>query len=107
MIKTRIAHTTALVTFGLAALGGTALAVAAPGNAAPTAPSHSVTADTKMNPHKPNKFDPTQHDVFPQGFVSPHAGHGHKGMDEFNAGYSQLNSQRVASGVFVPNHIQW
>ena len=34
MIKTRIAGTAALVTFGLAALGGTALAVAAPSSAA-------------------------------------------------------------------------
>ena len=107
MIKTRIAHTTALLTFGLAALGGTALAIAAPGNAAPAAPSHSVTADTKMNPHKPNKFDPTQHDVFPQGFVSPHTGHGHKGYDEYNAMNSHANSQRVLDGVFVPNPIHW
>jgi hypothetical protein len=36
MIKTRIAGTATVFTFGLAALGGTALAVAAPGNAAPS-----------------------------------------------------------------------
>jgi hypothetical protein len=36
MIKTRIAGTAAVLTFGLAALGGTALAVAAPSNAAPS-----------------------------------------------------------------------
>ena len=107
MIKTRIAGTTALVTFGLAALGGTALAVAAPGNAAPAAPGHSVTADTQMDPRKPNKVDPTEHVVFPQGFVSPHAGHGHKGLDEYNADNSHANSQRVADGVFVPAPIHW
>ena len=107
MIKTRIASTTALFTFGLAALGGTALAVAAPGNAAPKAPGNSVTADTKMDPRKPNKFDASDHAAFPQGFVSPHEGHGHKGLDEYNAYTSHLNSQRVASGVFVPNHIHW
>ena len=33
MIKTRIASTAALATFGLAALGGTALTIAAPANA--------------------------------------------------------------------------
>ena len=36
MIKTRIASTAALATFGLAAIGGTALTIAAPANAAPS-----------------------------------------------------------------------
>lgn len=44
MIKTRIAGTAALVTFGLAALGGAVLTVAAPANAAPAA--SGTTSDT-------------------------------------------------------------
>ena len=35
MIKTRIAGTAAIFTFGLAALGGTVVAIAAPANADP------------------------------------------------------------------------
>jgi hypothetical protein len=44
MIKTRIASTAAIFTFGLAALGGAVVSVAAPANAAPAAPlaQHTV-----------------------------------------------------------------
>lgn len=45
MIKTRIAGTAALLTFGLAAIGGSALAVAAPASAAPAA-SDSTSGST-------------------------------------------------------------
>ena len=77
MIKTRIASTAALATFGLAALGGTALTIAAPANAAPKAP------DTTSS-HESHRFEPSLHPLFP-GQPQPHsdhAGQGHKGLNE-------------------------
>ena len=44
MIKTRIASAAALFTFGLAALGGTFLTIAAPANASTGAPSASTSS---------------------------------------------------------------
>ena len=52
MFKTRIASTAALFTFGLAALGGTALAVAAPGNADTGASSSTSSSSTSDAPAK-------------------------------------------------------
>ena len=52
MFKTRIASTTALFTFGLAAIGGTALAVAAPGYAAPDSTSSSGSSSTSSSDGK-------------------------------------------------------
>ena len=46
MIKSRIAGTAALVTFGLAALGGTVTAIAAPANAAPASSGNTSSSDT-------------------------------------------------------------
>jgi hypothetical protein len=78
MIKTRIASTAALFTFGLAAIGGTVLTVAAPANAAPKA------SDTTSSSDKSNKVEPSLHELFP---VQPqphsdHFGQGHKGLNE-------------------------
>jgi len=78
MIKTRIASTAALATFGLAALGGTALTIAAPANAAPKA------SDTTSSSRESRKFEPSLHDLFP-GQPQPHSDHfgqGHKGLNE-------------------------
>ena len=50
MIKTRIASTAALFTFGIAALGGTALVVAAPGNADTGASSSTSSSSTSGAP---------------------------------------------------------
>ncbi len=44
MIKTRIASTAALFTFGLAALGGTVVAIAAPANTESQSPADKVAA---------------------------------------------------------------
>ena len=54
MIKTRIASTAALFTFGIAALGGTALVVAAPGNADTGASSSTSSSTTAGAPAKTN-----------------------------------------------------
>ena len=52
MIKTRIASTAALFTFGVAALGGTVVAIAAPADAAPSASgSSSTSASTGTEKH--------------------------------------------------------
>ena len=72
MFKTRIAGTAALFTFGLAALGGTALAVAAPGNAetgasSSTSSSSTAGAPTKTTLHSTlspkDKTMPEPHDI--------------------------------------------
>ena len=77
MIKTRIAGTAALFSFGLAAIGGTVLTVAAPANAAPKAPDTTSSRES-------NKVEPELHALFP---VNPqphgdHYGQGHKGYNE-------------------------
>jgi hypothetical protein len=54
MIKTRIASTAALFTFGLAALGGTVVAIAAPASAdtGTTSSSSSQTSGDKVTPEE-------------------------------------------------------
>ena len=71
MIKTRIASTAAAFVVGIAAIGGTALTIAVPANAAPSssAPSASTGSDqhdgkTRRDQHEqskrhPNKFNPS------------------------------------------------
>ena len=54
MIKTRIAGTAAVFTFGLAAIGGTALAVAAPGNADTGASGSTSSSTTSDAPAQTN-----------------------------------------------------
>ena len=81
MIKTRIASTAALFTFGLAALGGTVVAIAAPANADPGTTSPSATS-VQDNAQSGNKFEPEKHALFPDTPQSPHEDHGHKGMNE-------------------------
>ena len=81
MIKIHIASAAALFTFGLAALGGTVVAIAAPANAETGSTSSSATSgqdSTKSD----NKFEPEEHAVFPDSPQSPHEDHGHKGMNE-------------------------
>ena len=78
MIKTRIASTAAVFTFGLAAIGSTALTIAAPANAAPRL------SDTASSSRESNKVEPSLHELFP---VQPqphsdHYGQGHKGFNE-------------------------
>jgi hypothetical protein len=70
MIKTRIASTAALCTFGLAALGGAALTIAAPANAAPHASDTTTTSSSDTG----RRFEPAQHSLFPTQ-ASPHSDH--------------------------------
>jgi hypothetical protein len=61
LIKSRIASGAAVITFGLAALGGIVVAIASPANAAPaasgtTSDSHTITKphdEPPLDPHKP------------------------------------------------------
>jgi hypothetical protein len=97
VIKTRIASTAAVFTFGLAAIGGTVLTVAAPANAAPNAsdPTVSSRESNKVAPviHElfpvtpsgtSHRFEPSEHRMFPTEAAphSDHLGHGHKGLNE-------------------------
>lgn len=93
MIKTRIASAAAVLTFGLAALGGTVVAIAAPANAETGTTSSSgststsgtaSTSDKSGHDRAPaeNKFEPAKHESFPSAPHSPHEGHGHKGSNE-------------------------
>ena len=50
MIKTRIASAAAVFTFGMGALGGTVVAIAAPANATPGASGTTSTSDTSTTP---------------------------------------------------------
>jgi hypothetical protein len=52
MIKTRFAGTAAVFTFGLAALGGTVVAIAAPANAAPSASGTASASNTSTTPDR-------------------------------------------------------
>jgi hypothetical protein len=85
MIKTRIAGTAALFTFGIAALGGAAVAIAAPANAegvpAPgvaASQPHVLFPKSQHEPHERLGRDginavPQPHDLLPvfMGKVSP------------------------------------
>jgi hypothetical protein len=97
MIKTRIASTAALATFGVAAIGGTALTIAAPANAAPDLSGTTVSSRThdKVGPaiqqlfptplsRTSRRFEPAEHGMFPTQAPrhGDHAGHGHKGLNE-------------------------
>jgi hypothetical protein len=65
MIKTRIAGTAAVFTFGLAALGGAVVAIAAPANAAP-ASEHAARPSKPSGPaHLDPKFSRTQTHLIP------------------------------------------
>jgi hypothetical protein len=70
MTKNRIAATAALATFGLAALGG--IALAAPGYA-----DTGVTTSPSAGSHAEAPRDP-----FPTRTTNPHEGQGHKGLNE-------------------------
>ena len=73
MIKTRIASTAALFTFGVAALGGTVVAIAAPANAAPSASGSSSTSPgieqhngtTLRDQHEQSKTNPNKFNAPP------------------------------------------
>ncbi|WP_319432501.1 hypothetical protein [Mycobacterium sp. RTGN5] len=72
MTKTRIASTAALFTFGLAALSGIALAVAAPGNADTGASSSSGSSSTSSSSTSGTKSDTKT--ATKSGTPSPSAG---------------------------------
>ena len=80
MIKTRIAGAAAVFTFGLAALGGTVVAIAAPANA-----DTATTASSDSDARSPHKVKPKQHVLDPTKPQSPHVGQGHKGDTEQQA----------------------
>ena len=108
MIKTRIASTAAVFTFGLAALGGTVVAVAAPANAetgtTSSSDSKSMTGtagpavadarhisdelqDATRGPNvvhvpAPGSAATAVHVPFPHTPHSPHEGQGRKGSNE-------------------------
>ena len=77
MIKIRIAGAAAVFTFGLAALGGTVVAIAAPANA-----DTATTASLDSTARSPHKVKPEKHEIFPTTPHSPHEGHGHGGTNE-------------------------
>ena len=77
MIKTRIAGAAAVFTFGLAALGGTVVAIAAPANA-----DTATTASSDSTDRSTHKVKPKGHVLDPTKPHSPHEGHGHKGSNE-------------------------
>ena len=108
MIRTRIATTAALLTFGLASLGGIVVAIAAPANAdAETTTSVDGTSmtgtagqavddaqkipdalqDATRGPNvtsvpAPGSTATGEHVLFPLTPQSPHEGQGHKGSNE-------------------------
>lgn len=108
MIKTRIAGAAAIVTVGLAALGGTVVAIAAPANAATetiTSPDNTsmrgtagpAVADarrlfderikverdgTDTTVPAPGSAATEEHLPFPHAPHNPHEGQGHKGKNE-------------------------
>ena len=101
MIKTRIAGTAAIVTFGLAALGGTVVAIAAPANAetSMTGTAGPAVADASRVPDElqgatrgpnvspvpaPGSAAPQQHVPVPHSPAphSEHNGQGYKGSNE-------------------------
>ena len=99
MIKTRIAGTAALFTFGFAAIGGTALTIAAPANAAPKA------SDTTSSSRDSNKVEPSLHALFP---VQPqphsdHYGQGHKGLNEVVAPVNGIRDMFPPASASTPD----
>jgi hypothetical protein len=90
MIKTRIAGTAALVTFGLAALGGAAVAIAAPANA------EGVPA--------PGSAASQPHVLFPKSQHEPHERLGRKGSDGINAVPQPHDLLPIFMGTVSPKH---
>ena len=70
MVKTRIAGTTTVFTFGLAALGGAVVAIAAPANAAPANEHAAGPSEPSVPAHLDPKFSRTQTELIP-GFAPP------------------------------------
>jgi hypothetical protein len=85
MIKTRIAATAAAFTFGIAALGGAALAIAAPANA------EGVPA--------PGSAAGQEHVAFPKSQHEPHERLGRKGSDGINAVPQPHDLQPILMGL--------
>jgi hypothetical protein len=103
MIKTRIAGTAAIFTFGLAALGGTVVAIAAPANAETGTSMTGTAGPAVANAREvsdelegatrgpnvspvpaPGSAATQQHELFPHSPAphSDHDGQGHKGSNE-------------------------
>lgn len=117
MIKTRLASAAAVFTFGLAALGGTALAIAEPANAETVTSSTSgsmstsgtaSTSDTSgqvvagpgSTVTSGNKSEPKRHEPFPHQPHSPHQGQGKKGRNEPHAHPPRIwPAPKIWSGV--------
>ena len=124
MIKTRIAGTAALFAFGLASLGGAAVAIAAPAHA-DTATTSSVdgtsmtgtaataVADARKVPAEledatrgsdvthvpaPGSAASEAHVPFPHAPHSPHEGQGHKGSNEGPRSHPHLSALSPANG---------
>ena len=74
MIKTRIASGAAIFTFGLAALGGAVVAIAAPANAAPANEHAAGPSEPSGQAHLDPKFSRTQTELIP-GFQPSHEAH--------------------------------
>ena len=125
MIKTRIAGTAAVLTFGLAAVGGTVVAIAAPANAETgrgSSPDSSMTGtagpavaqarevpdvleDATRGPNvvlvpAPGSAATRVHVPFPQTPHNPHEGQGHKGSNE------KPQPHKSQSIVIVPSPVK-
>ncbi|MUL67853.1 hypothetical protein BOO86_25500 [Mycobacterium sp. CBMA 234] len=102
MIKTNIASAAAVFAFGLTALSGAVVALAAPATAdtqVTSPPSDTSAPGTASKPAKGhqdaatpadvtaagNRSEPTPHQLFPTKPHSPHEGQGHKGDREQHA----------------------
>jgi hypothetical protein len=88
MIKNRIAATATAFTFGLAALGGAAMAIAAPANA------EGVPA--------PGSAATQAHVAFPKSGHEPHERFGRKGDNGINAVPLPHDLQPVVMGLVKP-----
>jgi hypothetical protein len=73
MIRTRIAGTAAVFTFGLAALGGTALSIAGPANAAPS--NEHTAGSTSTSSHTGSPSTPSRQAHLIPGFKPSREAH--------------------------------
>jgi len=99
MIKTRIASTAAAFVVGLAAIGGTALTIAVPANAAP---SSSGTSSSSTSTGSDQHDGKTQRDQHEQSKKHPNKFNPSPTAGQSSASASTLGSNQETDGPTVP-----